>query len=213
MKTAPITSRPCPPRRRTSNSPSRLECDRLVNSFIKRDDLVSEMSVVRNEFERGENSPTAILNQRIYAAAYEWHNYGKSTIGNRSDIERVPIERLQDFYRKYYQPDNVVLIITGKFDEALASVVKIPRFDSKTESRSRRHLYRGACTGRRTNGDAATGGQGRFRRSWISRPCGLSCRLGAALLTGRNHLASSQRPALQSDGRIEVGDERVRRLR
>ena len=53
------------------------------------------MTVVRNEFERGENNPGSILNQRIYAAAYEWHNYGKSTIGNRSDIERVPIDNLQ----------------------------------------------------------------------------------------------------------------------
>src|SRR5277367_5899330 len=69
-----------------------LECDRLINSFIKRDDLMSEMTVVRNEFERGENNPGSILNQRITAAAYEWHNYGKSTIGSQSDIERVPID-------------------------------------------------------------------------------------------------------------------------
>jgi zinc protease len=103
-----------------------LECDRLVNSYVHGADLKSEMSVVRNEFERGENSPGAILGQRIRAAAYEWHNYGKSTIGNRSDIERVPIENLQAFYRKYYQPDNVVLIIAGKFEEpkALALVEK-----------------------------------------------------------------------------------------
>src|SRR5262249_13834399 len=68
----------------------------------------------------GENSPQGILMQRIEAAAYEWHNYGKSTIGNRSDIERVPIENLQAFYKKYYQPDNVVFIVAGKFDEARA---------------------------------------------------------------------------------------------
>ncbi len=98
----------------------RLEADRLVNSYVKREDLVSEMTVVRNEFERGENSPQGVLRQRIYAAAYGWYNYGKSTIGNRSDIERVPIENLQAFYRKYYQPDNVVLIVAGKFDEAKA---------------------------------------------------------------------------------------------
>jgi zinc protease len=110
-----------------------LEADRLVNSFVKREDLVSEMTVVRNEFERGENSPQGVLMQRIHATAFEWHNYGKSTIGNRSDIERVPIENLQAFYRKYYQPDNVVLIVAGKFDEgkALALVQKylgsIPR--------------------------------------------------------------------------------------
>ena len=70
----------------------RIESDRLVNSFVKREDLASEMTVVRNEFEQGENSPQNVLMERIHAAAYLWHNYGKSTIGNRSDIERVPIE-------------------------------------------------------------------------------------------------------------------------
>ena len=69
-----------------------MESDRLVNSFVKGEDLLSEMTVVRNEFERGENNPASILNQRIHAAAYEWHNYGKSTIGSRADIERVPID-------------------------------------------------------------------------------------------------------------------------
>jgi len=97
-----------------------LEADRLVNSFIKREDLESEMTVVRNEFERGENSPDGVLGKRIAAAAYEWHNYGKSTIGNRSDIERVPVENLRAFYRKFYQPDNVVLVVAGRFDEAKA---------------------------------------------------------------------------------------------
>jgi zinc protease len=103
-----------------------LESDRLVNSFVKREDLLSEMTVVRNEFERGENNPGSILNQRIYSAAYEWHNYGKSTIGSQSDIERVPIDNLQAFYKKYYQPDNVVLVVAGKFEEekALALVEK-----------------------------------------------------------------------------------------
>jgi zinc protease len=97
-----------------------LESDRLVNSFVKGDDLKSEMTVVRNEFERGENNPGSVLSERISAAAYEWHNYGKSTIGSKSDIERVPIENLQAFYKKYYQPDNAVLIVAGKFDEAKA---------------------------------------------------------------------------------------------
>src|SRR5437879_978181 len=97
-----------------------LEADRLVNSFIKREDLAKEMTVVRNEFEQGENNPDSILNQRMMAIAFEWHNYGKSTIGNRSDIERVPIERLHEFYKKYYQPDNIVVIVAGKFDDARA---------------------------------------------------------------------------------------------
>ncbi|HKA06904.1 MAG TPA: pitrilysin family protein [Gemmataceae bacterium] len=97
-----------------------LEADRLVNSYVKREDLVSEMTVVRNEFEIGENNPAGVLSERIHAAAYEWHNYGKTTIGNRADIERVPIENLQAFYKKYYQPDNCVLIVAGRFEEPKA---------------------------------------------------------------------------------------------
>jgi zinc protease len=95
-----------------------LEADRLMNSFIKGEDLESEMTVVRNEFERGENSPFRILMQRMQAVAYEWHNYGQSTIGNRSDIERVPVVNLRKFYKKYYRPDNVMVIVAGKFDPA-----------------------------------------------------------------------------------------------
>ncbi len=95
-----------------------LEADRMVNSFIAKKDLDSEMTVVRNEFELGENSPPDILEERTMATAYLWHNYGKSTIGARSDIENVPIDRLQAFYRRYYQPDNAALLVAGKFDEA-----------------------------------------------------------------------------------------------
>ena len=94
----------------------RLEADRLVNSNIKGEDLESEMTVVRNEFERGENSPIRVLMQRIQSAAYDWHNYGQSTIGNRSDIERVPVVKLRQFYKKFYRPDNVMVIVAGKFD-------------------------------------------------------------------------------------------------
>lgn len=103
-----------------------LEADRMINSFIAKKDLDSEMTVVRNEFERGENNPFRILMQRTLASAFLWHNYGKSTIGARSDIENVSIDRLKAFYRKYYQPDNAVLLVAGKFDEAktLALVAK-----------------------------------------------------------------------------------------
>ena len=93
-----------------------LESDRMMNSYISKEDLDSEFSVVRNEFESGENSPSRTLSQKVIRAAYMWHNYGNSTIGNRSDIERVPIANLKAFYKKYYRPDNAVLMITGKFD-------------------------------------------------------------------------------------------------
>jgi zinc protease len=95
-----------------------LEADRMTHSLIAEKDRSSEMTVVRNEFELGENDPFSILLERTVSTAFLWHNYGHSTIGARSDIENVPIERLQAFYHKYYQPDNAVLLIAGKFDQA-----------------------------------------------------------------------------------------------
>ncbi|MES2047649.1 MAG: pitrilysin family protein [Pseudomonadota bacterium] len=94
-----------------------MEADRMVNSNIAQKDLASEMTVVRNEYERGENSPSGVLMKRMQSVAYDSHNYGHSTIGHRSDIENVKIENLRAFYRNYYQPDNAVLLVAGKFDQ------------------------------------------------------------------------------------------------
>ncbi|GGY29843.1 M16 family metallopeptidase [Paludibacterium paludis] len=104
----------------------RMEADRMVNSFIARKDLDTEFSVVRNEMEANENNPMTILTQKMASSAYQWHNYGKSPIGARSDVENVDIRRLQGFYHKYYQPDNAVLTVTGKFDEqkTLSAIVR-----------------------------------------------------------------------------------------
>ncbi len=101
-----------------------LEADRMINAPISQDDLWNtktnkgEMTVVRNEFEIGESNPVGVTLQRLQAVAFDWHNYGKSTIGARSDIEQVNIPRLRAFYKQYYQPDNAVLIVAGRFDEA-----------------------------------------------------------------------------------------------
>src|SRR4029079_6771531 len=95
-----------------------LETDRMVNVKFTKELLDTEMTVVRNEFERGENSPAAILSERVASTAYLWHNYRKSTIGSKEDIERVPVGRLEQFYKKFYQPDDAALVITGRIDEA-----------------------------------------------------------------------------------------------
>src|SRR5881392_297247 len=103
-----------------------LEAERMVNMRIEKPLLDTEMTVVRNEFERGENSVSGVLEERVLSTAYLWHNYGKSTIGSRTDIERVPIDRLEGFYKKYYQPDNAVITIAGQINpaETLAMVAK-----------------------------------------------------------------------------------------
>ncbi len=103
-----------------------MEADRMVNAKVARADLDSEMTVVRNEMEMGENNPWNMLVQRLTGTAYDWHNYGKDTIGARSDVEGVDIGRLQAYYRTYYQPDNAVLVVAGRFDpdEALGWIAK-----------------------------------------------------------------------------------------
>jgi zinc protease len=95
-----------------------MEADRMVNSFIAKKDLDSEMTVVRNEYEAGENNPVQVMFKRLLAVAYDWHNYGNTPIGARSDIEGVAIENLQAFYKRYYQPDNAIVLVAGKIDEA-----------------------------------------------------------------------------------------------
>ena len=108
-----------------------LEADRMVKSFISAEDFESEMTVARNELEAGENSLQGILMKRVLAVA----TTGTTTIGARADIENVPIDRLQAFYRKYYQPDNAILVVVGRFDpgHAIATVAEkfgsIPRPD------------------------------------------------------------------------------------
>jgi zinc protease len=97
-----------------------LEADRMVNMTMEKKDLDTEMTVVRNEMESGENSPLNVLEERVLAAVYNFHNYGKTVIGARVDVERVPIENLAVFYRKYYQPDDAVLIVAGQFDPSKA---------------------------------------------------------------------------------------------
>jgi len=94
------------------------QADAMVNSFIAQRDLDSEMTVVRNEMEMGENDPGRVLFEKTLATMYQWHNYGNSTIGARSDVEGVDIARLQAFYKRYYRPDNATLIVSGKFDPA-----------------------------------------------------------------------------------------------
>ncbi|SVD61175.1 uncharacterized protein METZ01_LOCUS414029, partial [marine metagenome] len=107
-----------------------LEADRMLNSFVRSEDLESEMTVVRNEMESGENSPQGILRERTLSTAYLWHNYGKSTIGARSDVENVPIERLRAFYRKYYQPDNATLVVAGDFEREVALDLILEKYGS-----------------------------------------------------------------------------------
>ncbi|MEY4687262.1 MAG: hypothetical protein RIR76_1285 [Verrucomicrobiota bacterium] len=97
-----------------------LEADRMRNLLLREEDRKPEMTVVRNEFERGENDPASALDKEVTAAAIIAHPYHHSTIGWRSDIERVPIEKLREFYETYYWPNNATVTVIGDFQPAQA---------------------------------------------------------------------------------------------
>ncbi len=97
-----------------------IEADRMRNLWLHEEDRRPEMTVVRNEFEIGENDPTEALDKEINAAAYMAHPYHHSTIGWRSDIEKVSIEKLKEFYDTFYWPDNATVTVIGDFDPATA---------------------------------------------------------------------------------------------
>src|SRR5215207_3723564 len=103
-----------------------LEADRMRNSFIADEDRRSEMTVVRNELERGQNEPMLVLDEAVYAAAFREHPYHHPTIGWRADVENVPTARLKEFYDTFYHPNNATAVVVGDFEEshALALVGK-----------------------------------------------------------------------------------------
>ena len=189
-----------------------MESDRMVNSRVAKSDLDSEMTVVRNEFERGENSPDGVLEERVLSTAYLWHAYGRSPIGTLSDIEKVPIEKLQAFYRNYYQPDDAMLLVAGKFDPAktLGWITEYFRSHSQAHPQAAAHLHRRTHPGRRTRGGSAARGRSPVGHDGVPRPrrvasgfAGIGCSLG--------HLVGCARGAsLQSPGREQEGRQRRR---
>jgi zinc protease len=188
-----------------------MEADRMIHSRVSREDLDSEMTVVRNEFEMGENNPEAILSGRVMSTAYLWHGYGRSTIGARSDIEHVPIPRLQAFYHMYYQPDNAALVVAGKFDEAktLAWIQEIfgpipkptrqliPTYTEEPTQDGERQV-----TLRRTGDIQAL--------EMVYHAGRLASRCGRARSAGRHSRGNAIGPPLQGPGRDQEGGRDVR---
>jgi zinc protease len=103
-----------------------LEADRMRHLRLLDSTRQAEMTVVRNEYERSENSPFMALYKEIYQVAYVAHPYHHSTLGHRSDIEKVKIEKLREFYDTFYWPNNATVTIVGDFQpkNALALVKK-----------------------------------------------------------------------------------------
>ena len=180
-----------------------LESDRMVNSFIKKEDFDKEFSVVRNEFEMGENNPLGVLYKHTMAAAYIAHSYGRPVIGNKSDVERVPMDKLQGFYHKYYQPDNAVLTVAGKVDEPKI-VALVNQYFGKIP-RPVAHAYADLHGGTGAGWRAADGGAPRRRDTRHFRGLSHSGRRPSgparARRAGQRHGRTVFRPLVQGAGR------------
>lgn len=94
-----------------------LEADRMRNLLLRKSDRDAEMTVVRNELERGEDEPSDLLTNMTFATAFKEHPYHHPVIGWRSDVEGVPLTRLRKFYQDFYWPDNATLMVIGDFEK------------------------------------------------------------------------------------------------
>lgn len=92
------------------------EADRMFQPLLDACELKKEMTVVRNEFERGENNDFEVLQKRVMATAFMAHPYHHSTIGWRSEIENVSAEALRKFHDTFYKPSNATYTFCGNFD-------------------------------------------------------------------------------------------------
>ncbi len=95
-----------------------IEASRMRRALLRDEDRVPEMTVVRNEFERGENSPFQVLYKHSFATAFREHPYHHPTIGWKTDIEGVSTARLREFYDTFYYPNNATAMLIGDFEEA-----------------------------------------------------------------------------------------------
>lgn len=112
----------------------KIEADRMSRALILDSERQPEMSVVRNEYEIGENNPGQALNKAVIASAIQAHPYHWSTIGYRSDIEGVSTEQLRQHYKNFFWPNNAEAILVGDFDESKALALFDREFGSFAKS-------------------------------------------------------------------------------
>src|ERR1700730_6735964 len=94
------------------------EADRMTGLVLKDENVLPERDVVLEEYNmRVANNPEARLNEQMMAALYLNHPYGRPIIGWHHEIEKLDREDALAFYRRFYAPNNAILVIAGDVDE------------------------------------------------------------------------------------------------
>ncbi|HEX3912553.1 MAG TPA: pitrilysin family protein [Steroidobacteraceae bacterium] len=102
-----------------------IEADRMRHLWLHESDRQAEMTVVRNEYERGKNDPEDVLFEEVMEAAYVSLPYHHPVIGWKSDIEHVPIAKLREFYDTFYWPNNATVTVVGDIEaETVLGLIK-----------------------------------------------------------------------------------------
>lgn len=92
----------------------KMESDRMVNLQLDEEDILTEREVIIEERnQRTENDPGALFREQRNAALYLNHRYGVPIIGWRHEMEALDLEKALAFYKKYYAPNNAVLVVAG----------------------------------------------------------------------------------------------------
>src|SRR5579863_7733996 len=93
------------------------EADRMTGLVLKDENVLPERDVVLEEYNmRVANNPEARLTEQIMAALYLNHPYGRPVIGWHQEIEKLDREDALAFYRRFYAPNNAILVIAGDVD-------------------------------------------------------------------------------------------------
>ena len=95
-----------------------IESDRFQNLKYGEEDFKTESGAVYGEFRKGRTNPFFVLYEATLAAAFEKHTYKHTTIGFEADIKKMPeqFEYSKGFFRRFYRPENVVILVAGDFD-------------------------------------------------------------------------------------------------
>ena len=173
-------------------------------------DHVNVESYIIEDDEVGRRFADLLIDRQIHGV----HAYGRSPIGTLSDIEKVPIEKLQAFYRNYYQPDDAMLLVAGKFDPAKTLDWITEYFGSHSQAHPQlapANLHRGTHPGRRTGGGSAARGRSPVGHDGVPRPGRVASGF-AGIGRAVGHLVGCTRGAsLQGPGREQEGRQRRRR--
>ena len=93
-----------------------IEADRMVHSLIAPKEVASERTVIINERQGSENSPTFRLFEEVQSAAFKVHPYGHEVIGHMCDLQSMTRDDLNTHYKTHYAPNNAIAAIAGDFD-------------------------------------------------------------------------------------------------